>query len=124
MPPAIAIIGASADRSKFGNKAVRAFQRRGYEVYPIHPKATEIEGLPAYASLDEVPRSDFERVSFYVPPAIGLTVLDQVARKQVEEVWLNPGAESPDLEARARELGLNVIVGCSILAVGVNPHEL
>ncbi|CAN5575033.1 CoA-binding protein [soil metagenome] len=124
MPPAVAIIGASADRTKFGNKAVRAFQRMGYEVYPIHPKATDIEGLPAYQSLDAVPRSDFERVSFYVPPAIGLTILDQVARKQVDEVWLNPGAESPELESRARELGLNVVVGCSILAVGVNPHEL
>ncbi len=124
MPPAVAIIGASADRSKFGNKAVRAFQQRGYEVYPIHPKATEIEGLPAYPSLDAVPRSEFERVTFYVPSAIGLSVLDQVARKKVDEVWLNPGAESPELEARARELGLNVVVGCSILSVGVNPHEL
>ena len=51
-------------------------------------------------------------------------VIDQVARKKVAEVWLNPGAESPELEARGRELGLNVIVGCSILAVGVSPGEL
>lgn len=122
--PAVAIIGASADRTKYGNKAVRAYRRMGYEVYPIHPKAAEIEGEHAYPSLDAVPRQDFERVSFYVPPAVGLGIMDQVARKKVDEVWLNPGAESPELEARGRELGLNIIVGCSILAVGVSPGEL
>src|SRR5882757_5581697 len=119
MPPAVAVIGASPDPTKFGNKALRAYRRMGYEVYPIHPKAAEIEGEKAYASLDAVPRLDFERVSFYVPPAVGLGLIEQVTRKKVDEVWLNPGAESPELEARGRELGLNVIVGCSILAVGV-----
>jgi uncharacterized protein len=124
MPPAVAIVGASPDRAKYGNKAVRAYRRMGYEVYPIHPKAAEIEGEKAYPSLDAVPREDFERVSFYVPPAVGMSVIEQVARKKVDEVWLNPGAESPELEAKGRELGLNVIVGCSILAVGVSPEEL
>ena len=94
MPPAVAIIGASADRTKYGNKAVRAYRRMGYEVYPIHPQAAEIEGEKAYPSLDAVPRQDFERVSFYVPPAVGLGIIEQVARKHVDEVWLNPGAES------------------------------
>ena len=124
MPPAVAVIGASADPTKFGNKAVRAYRKMGYEVYPIHPKAAEIEGLKAYATLDDVPRKEFERVSFYVPPAVGMGVIEAVARKQVDEVWLNPGTESAELEAKARELGLNVIVGCSILAVGVSPEEL
>ena len=124
MPPSVAIIGASADPSKFGNKAVRAYRQMGYEVFPIHPKAAEIEGAKAYPSLDAVPRSDFDRITFYVPPAVGLEVIEQVARKQVAEVWLNPGAESSELEARGRELGLNMIVGCSILAVGVNPHTM
>jgi predicted CoA-binding protein len=124
MPPAVAIIGASADRTKFGNKAVRAYERMGYDVYPIHPKATTIEGRPAYASLDAVPRHDFERVSLYVPPAVGLQVIEQAARKDVKEIWLNPGAESDELVAKAQALGLNVVVGCSILAVGVRPDEL
>lgn len=124
MPPAVAIIGASADRSKYGNKAVRAYRRMGYEVYPINPKEPVIEGEKAYPSLDVVPRADFERVTFYVPPAVGLEIIEQVARKKVDEVWLNPGAESPELEARGRELGLNIIVGCSILAVGVSPADL
>jgi predicted CoA-binding protein len=124
MKPAVAIIGASTDQTKYGNKALRAYRQMGYEVYPIHPTADAIEDEKAYPTLDAVPRQDFERVSFYVPPSVGLGIIDQVARKQVDEVWLNPGAESPELEARGRELGLNVVVGCSILAVGVSPAEL
>jgi len=56
-------------------------------------------------------------VSFYVPPEIGLPLLDQVARKQVGEVWLNPGADAPEVVNRARELGLNVVQACSLTAL-------
>ena len=49
--PAIAIIGASTDRRKYGNKAVRAFHQGGWTVYPVNPGADMVEGLPAYRSL-------------------------------------------------------------------------
>jgi predicted CoA-binding protein len=118
----IAIIGASTNRRKYGNRAVRAYARQGYEVYPIHPRAQAIEGFKAYPSILDVPVGELDRVSFYVPPEIGLAVIDEVARKQVREVWLNPGAESPELVARGEALGLNVIVACSIVAIGEDPH--
>src|ERR1700724_3719601 len=97
----VAVVGASTDRSKYGNKAVRAFRNSGFDVYPIHPRAAEVEGLVAYPSLDVLPVRQLDRVSFYVPPAIGLRVLDQVGRISIGELWLNPGAESPELVARA-----------------------
>jgi uncharacterized protein len=122
--PTVAIVGASADRTKFGNRAVRAYLTRGYQVFPIHPKAQTIEGLPAYRSILEVPVASLDRVSFYLPPEIGLQVIEEIAQKPVREVWLNPGAESPALIDRARELGLNVIPGCSIVDIGINPNDL
>jgi predicted CoA-binding protein len=119
----VAIVGASADRRKYGNKAVRAFRDTGWTVYPIHPTVHEVEGIPAYRSLDALPVEHLERVSFYVPPEVGIQLLDQVARKRVGEVWLNPGSESPELLDRAAQLGLNVIAACSILAVGRYPAD-
>ena len=119
--PSVAVVGASTDRSKYGNKAVRAFRNAGFDVYPIHPRAVEVEGLIAYPSLSKLPVERLDRVSFYVPPGVGLKVLDQLAGKKVGELWLNPGAESPELVARAEALGLNVIQACSILAVGEHP---
>jgi predicted CoA-binding protein len=116
----VAIIGASTDRSKFGNKAVRAFQERGYRVFPVNPKATEVEGLPSYPSITAVPaRPDI--VSVYLPPAVLIKVLPEIAAKGCDELWLNPGTESPEVLAEAERLGLNVIQACSIVGIGLSP---
>lgn len=120
MPKTVAIIGASTDRRKYGNKAVRAFAGQGYRVVPIHPRAAEVEGVQAYRSILDVP-FEVDMASFYVPPAVGLRVIDEVARKGVAEVWLNPGAESPELVARARALGLEPVLACSIVGIGESP---
>jgi predicted CoA-binding protein len=120
----IAIIGASNDRRKFGNRAVRAYAGRGYAVYPVHPRELTIEGYPVFHSVSQIPIPELDRVSIYLPPELALGVLDDVARKPVKEVWLNPGADSPKVVARARALGLPVIVGCSIVDIGVDPHAL
>jgi predicted CoA-binding protein len=117
----IAVIGASSDRRKFGNRAVRAFARQGYTVVPINPHETQIEGLKAYASVLDV-SGQIEMATFYVPPDIGLRVMPEVARKEIREVWLNPGAESDALIRLARSLDIEPIVACSIIGIGENPY--
>jgi hypothetical protein len=116
----VAIVGASTHRHKFGNKAVRAFAQRGFAVIPIHPTAQGIEGHRAYRSLRDVP-GPIDMATFYVPPAVGMTVMADVAAKGIPEVWLNPGSESDPLVAHARALGIEPIVACSILAIGESP---
>jgi predicted CoA-binding protein len=112
--PTVAIIGASADRNKFSNKSIHAHLKAGYEVYPVHPKEETIEGLKVYRSVLDVPVA-LDRVSLYLPPAIGLKVLDDIARKGCKELWVNPGAESPELMEKASALGLNAIYACSFM---------
>jgi predicted CoA-binding protein len=123
MSKVVAVIGASSRREKFGNRAVRAYLEEGYTVVPINPHEAEIEGLKAYASVLDVP-GRIDMASFYVPPEVGERVIEEVARKQIPEVWLNPGSESDALVARARSLAIRPIVACSIVAVGRNPHAL
>ncbi len=119
----VAIIGASNNRNKFGNKAVRAYQQQGYTVYPVNLTETEVEGLAAYRSIKDVPvRPDM--VSVYVPPAQLLKLLPDIAAKGCDELWLNPGTESAAVLEAANSLGLNVVQACSILGVGVSPEEL
>jgi hypothetical protein len=119
----VAVIGASSNRRKFGNRAVRAFVRQGYVVVPINPHEPEIEGLPVYRSVLDVP-GPLDMATFYVPPSIGERVIEEVAAKGIREVWLNPGAESAALLARARALAVRPIVACSILAIGEDPSTL
>src|SRR2546423_2813651 len=103
MAKVVAIIGASSNRSKFGNRAVRAFQRQGYTVVPINPHETEVEGLKAYASVLEVPGL-IDMATLYVHPEVGEKVIAEIAEKRIPEVWLNPGADSDELIERARAL--------------------
>lgn len=121
--PTVAIIGASADRQKYGNKSVRAHLKQGYEVFPIHPRESTIEGLNVYSSLDELPVTDLDRISVYVPPAIGISLLEAIRDRGAKEVWFNPGSESAELLARANELGLNIIQACSIIDIGESPSD-
>lgn len=121
--PSIAVVGASSDRSKFGNKCVRAHLQQGWTVYPINPKGGEVEGLPVLRSLAELP-GPVDQVSLYLPAAIGVTVLEEVAATEHGSFFVNPGAESPELIERARALGLDPIQACAIVGVGVNPASL
>ena len=119
----VAIIGASSDRGKFGNKAVRAFQKQGYTVYPVNPKEEMIEGLQAYRTISDVPVRP-EMVSVYVPPNVLLKLLTDIAAKGCDELWLNPGTESDEVLEATQRLGLNTIQACSIVGVGVSPSSL
>ena len=121
--PTVAIVGASADRAKFGNKSVRAHLAQGYDVYPVNPKGGEIEGLAAYASIEDVPVETLDRVSMYLPPAVVLQVLDAIAAKGCRELFLNPGSDSAEVVAKAEQLGLNPIIACSIVDVEHSPSE-
>ncbi|HWY32161.1 MAG TPA: CoA-binding protein [Candidatus Acidoferrum sp.] len=84
----VVIIGASADRNKFGNKAVRAFLQKGWTVYPVNPKETHIEGLPAFKSIRDVPARP-KVVSVYLPPPVLVKTLVDIAAKGCDELWLN-----------------------------------
>lgn len=123
MTRTVAIIGASADRSKFGNKAVRAYTQLGWHVRPVNPKESTIEGLPAFSAFASIPDAHLDRVSIYLPPAVVLVILPDLQTKSISEVWFNPGCDTPEVLARARALGLNVIAGCSIVDLGVSPAE-
>ena len=119
----MAVIGASSDRRKFGNKAFRAFQQEGHTVIPINPNEPSVEGVTTYASVTDVPGT-IDMATVYVPPEIGITLLEGFERKKIGEIWINPGAESDELIAEARRRKLNVIEACSIVAIGHNPYSL
>lgn len=119
----VAIIGASSNRNKFGNKAVRAFQQQGYTVYPVNPNEPEVEGLSTFKSIRDVPVRP-QMISVYVPPPVLLKLLPDIAARGCDELWLNPGTESDEVLAEAERLGLNVIQACSIVGVGVSPGKL
>ena len=121
--PSVAVVGASNDRSKWGNKSVRAFQQRGYTVYPVNPSENEVEGLTAYKSISDLPERP-NSVTVYVRPQVLLGLLPAIAEKGCDELWLNPGTESDAVLELAERLKLNAIQACSIIGIGVSPGSL
>jgi predicted CoA-binding protein len=118
----VSVIGASNDRAKFGNKALRAYRAEGYTVIPINPHEATVEGVRAYASVLDVP-DPVDMATVYVQPDVALRLLDELERKGIPEIWVNPGAESDALLAEARRRKLNVIAACSIVGIGRSPGE-
>jgi predicted CoA-binding protein len=118
----VAILGASSERRKFGNKSVRAHLEAGYTVFPVNPKETEVEGLRAYPKLADLPEA-VERVSVYLPPPVSLALLPEIAAVGAKEVWFNPGAADAAVLAEAKRLGVPAIDGCSIVDLGLSPSQ-
>jgi predicted CoA-binding protein len=116
----VAVIGASNAHHKFGNKAVRAYLRQGWTVYPVNPTEKTVEGLPVYASIAEIP-GPVDRVAMYVPPSVGITLLEAIKAKGTAELFLNPGSEDDALIERATDLGLDPIQACAIIDIGEHP---
>ena len=121
MNKTIAIVGASAERGKYGNKAVRAFKQGGWTVYPVNPSVLEVEGLKTYDSIADVP-TPIDRFSMYVPARIGRAMLAAIAAKAPGEFFLNPGSDDPELIQEAEALGLHPIQACSIVNIGLRPE--
>lgn len=122
MPKTIAIVGASSDRSKFGNKAVRAYLAEGWTVYPVNRSGGRIEGLDVSMRLAEVD-ADLDRISVYLPPRLLLKVLPEIAAAGAAEVWFNPGSFDDAVLDTAADLELPVHAACSIVDIGRSPSE-
>jgi predicted CoA-binding protein len=118
--PSVAVIGASNNHAKYGNKAVRAYQRQGWTVFPVTPNEPTVEGITTYPDVQAIPQR-VDRAALYVPPAVGITLLAAIASKGVPELFVNPGAESDELLAEAERLKLNVVQACAIVDIGERP---
>lgn len=117
----IAVIGASSDRRKYGNKCVRAYQRAGYRVYPVNLSEDEVEGEPVTRRVTEVP-VELDLIALYLPPPRTLKVLPEIAGKGAAEgVFFNPGTWDAAVIAEAERLGVRVRRECAIVAAGLSP---
>ena len=118
-----AVLGASAVRAKFGNKAVRAFREAGWTVYPVHPREREIEGIPCLPNVAAISAAP-DVISVYLPPSVLLGELEAIAQRGCRELWLNPGTDTSDVISAASRLGLRVVRDCTLLRLGRRPDEL
>jgi len=117
-----AVVGASQDREKYGNKVLRAYLQNHRSVVPVHPSASEIEGQRAVPDLASLPEP-VDGVSIVTPPAVTEKVVQQAVALGIQHIWMQPGAESPRAIQLARESGANVLAGGPCVLVALRYHE-
>ena len=106
-----AVVGVSADRSKFGYKVYKRLKKSGYTVYAVNPKLDELEGdkvYPDLASLPEVP----EVVNCVVPPKVTTDIVSQCAEEGIRYVWMQPGADCSEAFALAKDKNIEAERAC------------
>lgn len=92
----IALVGASNDKNKYGNKILLDLLSKNYNVVPINQKEDTIAGLKAYTKVQDLP-SRPSIINFVVPPEIGLDITKELVEEGYNHFWYQPGAESEDL---------------------------
>jgi predicted CoA-binding protein len=117
-----AVVGASTDRSKYGNKVLRAYLQNDRSVFPVNPKADKVEGLKSYPDLSSLPET-VHGISVITPPQVTESIVEEAARLGIGHVWLQPGAESAHAVRRGTELGLNLIAGGPCVLVALRYKE-
>lgn len=114
-----AVVGASANRGKYGNKVLRAYMQHGREVIAVNPHEDVIEGLAAVTSLEAIGRR-VHGISIITPPAVTTGIVRSAIQLGIKNIWMQPGAESDKAVAEAQDAGLNVIAGgpCILVVMG------
>ncbi|MCI0335876.1 MAG: CoA-binding protein [Planctomycetes bacterium] len=117
-----AVVGASQDREKYGNKVLRVYMQNNIDAVPINPNADQVEGLTAYADLPSVP-GDIDGVSIITPPRVTELVVQQALALGIRNIWMQPGAESNAAIELAKHAGANIIAGGPCILIALHYHD-
>ncbi len=120
--PAFGVVGASANRDKYGNKVLRCYQQSGRTVIPVNPNEAAIEGIPCAATINDLP-PEVTSISMITPPAVTAKLVPLAIDKGIQNIWMQPGAEHPEAVALCRQQGVNVIADGSCVLVVLGYHE-
>jgi predicted CoA-binding protein len=117
------VVGASTNRSKYGNRVLRCYQQHGLAAIPVNPRESVIEGAEAVASVADLP-ADVASLSVITPPDVTEQVVEAAIVKGIGNIWMQPGAESARAVQRCREAGINVIAdgSCILVVLGYRDH--
>ncbi|HEY6008014.1 MAG TPA: CoA-binding protein [Geobacteraceae bacterium] len=120
--PAFGVVGASANRQKYGNKVLRCYVQNGRRTVPVNPTEREIEGVPCVAGIMDLP-PEVASISMITPPAVTEKLVPLAIEKGIRNIWMQPGAESPGAIDLCRQHGINVIADGSCILVVLGYHE-
>lgn len=120
---AFGVVGASANRHKYGNKVLRCYLQHGRRALPVNPNTSEIEGIPCVAGVTDLP-PEVKSISLITPPAVTEQVVSQAIAQGIENIWMQPGSESPAAVTLCKQHNISVIAdgSCILVVLGYHDH--
>lgn len=118
----VAVLGASDDPERYSYKALKRLKEAGHDVFPVHPRLKTIEGIPVLGSVSEVPKP-IDTLTLYVSPEISQKLAGDILSAGPGRLIFNPGAENPDLEAKARARGIRTLDACTLTLLATGQFE-
>ena len=119
--PSFAVVGASIDRAKFGNKVLRCYMQNTLTVVPVNPKMDTVEGLASVGGVSMLP-PEVKSISIITPPAVTETVVAAAIAHGITDIWMQPGAESRAAVELCQANGINFIADGSCFLVVMGCH--
>ncbi len=110
----VVVIGASQKPQRYSYKAIVSLKENKHDVFPVHPKLDEIEGLKVYRSINDIP-DVIDTITMYVGAKISTLIEEDIISKKPKRIIFNPGVENPSLENRAKNEGIEVINACTLV---------
>lgn len=110
----VAVLGASNKPQRYSYKAVMLLRQSGHTAYPVHPALKDIEGIPVFGSLRDVPVA-LDVVTLYLGPANQVNVAEDLLDVRPRRVIFNPGAENPALVDRLLAAGIEPLNACTLV---------
>ena len=117
-----AVVGASTDRIKYGNKVLRCYMQHRMTVYPVHPHEQLLEDLPAFSSVMELP-SEVKSISVITPPQVTEKIVADAVKRGIKNIWMQPGAESDKAIRDCIEHHINIIANGPCILMTLGYHE-
>jgi uncharacterized protein len=111
---AVAVLGASPKPDRYANKAMQMLVEHGYRAIPINPAFDEILGQKCYPSMADVP-GKIDTATIYLNQTRSHPLIEEIVGARPRRIIMNPGAENEDLAAKARECGIEVVEGCTLV---------
>jgi len=110
----VAVVGATDDPSKYGSVIYRDLKHKGFDVFAVNQRRDTVDGDPAYETLEDLPVTP-TIVNIVVPPEATLNVLRKAKELGYHNVWVQPGAESPEVMAYLTENDFNYLANACIM---------
>ena len=112
----IALVGASNDPKKYGNKILLDLISKGYNVAPINNQEEMISGIKSYKNVMDLELSP-SIINFVVPPNVGFEITKELVGNKYDNFWYQPGAGSQKISTYLNENNKNFIDDKCIMVV-------